>query len=115
MTDFRRDDRAAVADELSRARAEGRLTDAEYAERIRLVAAADSYAELTALTADLPREGLPATPVRRSKKKRFAVYLVVTSVNFLVWGILSLSLGDVLHPWWVWVAVFWGLLVLIAP
>ncbi len=115
MTDFQANDRALVADELARARAEGRLTEAEYEQRIGLVASAGNYADLAALTADLPREQAPAPRPARSKKRRYVLYLVVTGLNFLVWGILSLSLDFVLHPWWIWVALFWGLLVLIAP
>ncbi|CCH35131.1 DUF1707 domain-containing protein [Actinosynnema sp. NPDC047251] len=114
MTDFQRNDRALIARELAQARADGRLTEAEYEQRIHLVAAADSYAELAALTADLPQDAAPAPPARRSKRRMYALFLTVLSVNFLVWAIISLSLGEALHPWWVWL-LFWGLLLLVLP
>ncbi|MEU4802139.1 DUF1707 domain-containing protein [Actinosynnema sp. NPDC023587] len=114
MTDFQRDDRARTARELARARADGRLTEVEYEQRIHLVASADSYAELAALTADLPGDDVPAGPERRSKRRMYALFLAVFSVNFLVWAIISASLGEALHPWWVWL-LFWGILLIVIP
>ncbi|MEV0678518.1 DUF1707 domain-containing protein [Actinosynnema sp. NPDC050436] len=114
MTDFQRNDRTLTARELTRARAEGRLTEAEYEQRIHLVASADSYAELAALTADLPRDDVPDAPPRRSKRKRYALFLAVFSLNVLVWAILSTALGTALHPWWAWL-LLWGLLLVVLP
>jgi len=114
VNDFRRADRAAVADELARARAAGRLTEAEYGERVRRVAAADSYAELVALTGDLPPDA-PRPPARRSRGKWVVLHLAVTAVNLVAWGALCLVLDEPVHPWWVWIALLGGLLVLLAP
>lgn len=108
------DDRAAVIEELSRAHAEGRLTLAEFDERTRAVYEARTYAELSALTADLPRD-VPA-PVRRRSgtfaKVMASAWFAASSINFLIWGIISLSLGEALYPWWIWVAGPWGLVLL---
>lgn len=110
-------DRAMVAEELSRAHAEGRLTLAEFNERTRAVYEARTYAELSALTADLPRDGLRAhPPVRRrastAAKVMTGAWLAASSVNFLIWGIISLSVDEALYPWWIWVAGPWGLVLL---
>ncbi|MER5263328.1 DUF1707 domain-containing protein [Actinosynnema sp. NPDC002837] len=110
-------DRATVAEELSRAHAEGRLTLAEFDERTRAVYQARTYAELGALTADLPRDALHAPqPVRgrsgTAAKVMTGAWFVASAVNFLIWGIISLSLGEALHPWWIWVAGPWGLVLL---
>lgn len=50
-------DREAVAGVLSSAFAEGRLTDAEHAERVRAAYGARALGELARLTADLPGPG----------------------------------------------------------
>ncbi|MFJ6671062.1 DUF1707 domain-containing protein [Actinosynnema sp. NPDC091369] len=108
-------DRAAVAEELARAHAEGRLTLAEFDERTRAVYRARTYAELTSLTADLPPVATP--PVKRRSnafsKVMTGAWFAASAINFLIWGIISLSLGEVLHPWWVWVAGPWGLVLLL--
>lgn len=113
-------DRAAVAQELLRAHAEGRLTLAEFDERTRAVYEARTYAELGALTADLPRDAPlpPARPRAGTRGSAFArvmtsAWFAASAINFLVWGIISLSLGEVLHPWWIWVAGPWGLVLLL--
>ncbi|MBW4715983.1 DUF1707 SHOCT-like domain-containing protein [Saccharothrix obliqua] len=69
MSDFRGNDRAVVASALARARAEGRLTDAEYEERLNSVNAAETYAALVALTGDLPADG-HAPPTARAAPRR---------------------------------------------
>jgi hypothetical protein len=107
-------DRSAVAEELSRAHAEGRLTSAEFDERTRAVYRARTYAELSALAGDLPRDAPP--PVRRrsgrAAKLVTGAWIAASSVNFLIWGIISLSLGEALYPWWIWVVGPWGLVLL---
>ena len=110
-------DRAAVAEELSRAHSEGRLTRSEFDERTRAVHQARTYAELTALTADLPWEAPPPERSRRRRPGKLAklatgAWFVASTLNFLIWGIISLSLGEALYPWWIWVAGPWGLVLL---
>ncbi|MCC8244469.1 DUF1707 SHOCT-like domain-containing protein [Saccharothrix luteola] len=117
-------DRAAVAEELSRAHAEGRLTLAEFDERTRAAYQARTYADLAPLTADLPRDALhaphappPSPPPARSRtgtaaKVMSGAWFAASSVNFLIWGVISLSVGEALHPWWIWVAGPWGLVLL---
>ncbi|XVS63930.1 DUF1707 SHOCT-like domain-containing protein [Actinosynnema sp. CA-299493] len=138
-------DRAATVEVLTRAHAEGRLTSAELDERTRAVYEAGTYAQLGALTADLPRESrgpdrsrssyqaptrqasfyrtstgqVPsygAAPVRRrwstAAKVVAGAWLFASSVNFLIWGIISLSLGEAVYPWWIWVTGPWGLVLL---
>jgi hypothetical protein len=112
-------DRAAVAEVLSRAHAEGRLTLAEFDERTRAAYQARTYAELGRLTADLPRDALhaPPPPPGRSRTGTAAkvvsgAWFAASAVNFLIWGIISLSLGEALYPWWIWVAGPWGLVLL---
>lgn len=122
-------DRAAVAEELLRAHTEGRLTLTEFDERARAVHEARTYADLAALTADLPT-GLdaptgtptstpaatlssPAPRTRTVAKGLTNAWVAASTVNFLVWGVLSLVLGEVLYPWWLWVAVPWGALLLL--
>ena len=55
-------DRAAVAATLGRAMTDGRLSIAEYDERLAAAYASRAYGELAALTADLPSAGVPAPP-----------------------------------------------------
>jgi hypothetical protein len=60
-------DRERAVDVLKAAFAEGRLDQAEYADRVGLVYSSRTYAELAALTADLPIGPLgtmPSVPVR---------------------------------------------------
>jgi hypothetical protein len=52
-------DRDRIADRLREALAEGRLTPQEHAERIDLVYAARTYADLTPIVSDLPSGGAP--------------------------------------------------------
>ncbi|HEU4346658.1 MAG TPA: hypothetical protein VFR35_02600, partial [Actinoplanes sp.] len=33
------------------------------------------------------------------------IWLSAALVNLLIWGMLVLTLGHWLHPWWLWVAV----------
>ncbi|MFE2754387.1 DUF1707 domain-containing protein [Actinosynnema sp. NPDC059335] len=138
-------DRAAVAAELIRAHTEGRLTLTEFDERTRAVHEARTYADLAALTADLPIDPVTPTapptatappttvtpttatpttatpttatpadprPSRTVAKGLTTAWVAASTVNFLVWGVLSLVLGEVLYPWWLWVAVPWGALLL---
>ncbi|PSL54776.1 uncharacterized protein DUF1707 [Saccharothrix carnea] len=110
------DDRNAVVEELTRAHTEGRLTLTEFDERTRAAHEARTYAELSALTADLPPDAPAPVPQRPNAVVRAmtGAWLAASAVNVLVWGVISLSLGEVLYPWWIWVAGPWGLALLVA-
>ncbi len=125
-------DRAAVAAALGEHMAAGRLTLAEYDERVARAYAAKTYGELAELTTDLPvlpgrRTGsspAPAQPVRakgpapvpagRSPRHPgsgadawrawFATALVVTTI----WLLASLGSGEFSYFWPVWVIGPWG-------
>lgn len=112
-------DRESVAEQLRSAHAEGRLDLGEYDERVRQAWAARTYGELKVLTDDLPRAAA-APPHRRSQQEHrrsrrrgvASVWLSVSVLNLLIWGILSLATLSWIYPWWIWVAGSWGALLL---
>lgn len=110
-------DRNRVAEVLREAHAEGRLTLTEFDERTALAYAARTYADLAALTADLPAPGARAevTSVLRQAHRphpRVAAWVLVNTICLLVWGISCVAAGQWLYPWWIWVAGPWGLVML---
>jgi hypothetical protein len=107
-------DRERVAARLWQAHAEGRLTLAEYDERVRAAHGAVVESDLPPLTADLPVEA-PARPggtVRpgapRRRRAAVEVWAVVSVINLVIWVVVSVGTGGVVAPWWVWVAGPWG-------
>ena len=120
-------DRDAVATRLRDAHAEGRLTPEEFDQRLDATFAARTVGDLAELTADLP----VAAPVRartgdepdagRSVAPRDApgghrvawgAWLTAVLVNLAVWAAVSVSAGDPVYFWPVWVAAPWGALLL---
>lgn len=128
-------DRDRVAASLREHCAVGRLTTDELRERIESVYAARTLGELAELTADLPEEDFdsPAYPVpagqrydRSLTKDRergvvggrvgalaWSGWATVSGINFVVWLALALA-GNVVYPWWLWVAGPWGVALLAA-
>ncbi|MGH3937340.1 MAG: DUF1707 SHOCT-like domain-containing protein [Pseudonocardiaceae bacterium] len=112
-------DRERVAEQLRLAHAEGRLDLAEYDERVRQAWAARTYGELKILISDLPQAA--ATPVggspdvhhRSHWRGRAPVWLSVSLINLLIWGIVSLATLSWIYPWWIWVAGPWGAVLLV--
>ena len=120
-------DRTAVATALGRHMADGRLTVEEYEERVARAYAARTYAELAELTADLPSSGVtrPATrpgstpaarcdPARRrgSYRGAWASWARVALIVTAIWLFTSLSSGQVLFFWPMWVVGPWGFVLL---
>ncbi len=132
-------DREKVIERLREAHGEGRLDLAEFDERAGAAWAARTYGELAPLTADLPGAtvALPAepaprpaagsqTPGRQPAEPRpserrgpdrpgraaVATWLTVSLINFVIWGVISLSTLDWIYPWWIWVAGPWGAVLL---
>jgi len=120
-------DRAAVATVLGRHMAEGRLTVAEYDERVARAYAARTYGDLAALTADLPstdaaHSAAPvarehATPVhgptaQRRSAAAWASWRRTAIIVVSIWAITSLAAMQVTYFWPIWVVGPWGAVLL---
>ena len=129
-------DRERVAARLASAHGEGRLTLAEYDERVRAAHGARVTSDLTPLTADLPdpdrthpgaaadrtdpavtgsypshADGYEPVTRRPGLRAAVAVWAFVSVLNVVIWLAVSLGTGDVVYPWWIWVAGPWGLVL----
>jgi hypothetical protein len=113
-------DRHKIADQIKAALDEGRLSLAEYDDRVRQAYAARTYAELLILVADLPKPGLSAAEVtaRRAAEKRRAarrmpmallvlwtIWGAVAAVNLMVWFLVAVTVSGDVYPWPVWLLV----------
>ncbi|QXG74357.1 DUF1707 domain-containing protein [Modestobacter sp. L9-4] len=127
-------DRAGVADRLGAAMSAGRLTVAEYDERLTRVYAARTYGELAELTTDLPQTPqTPApSPVQLTKpaaepadsscaawghpgaslRAAWGSWLATAVLVVGIWLATSLGAGELLYPWPVWVIGPWGAVLL---
>jgi Domain of unknown function (DUF1707) len=106
-------ERGAVQDRLRRAHDIGQLDLGEFDERVKSVWAARTRGELDRVTADLPAP--PPEPGRRSvfsdtgggvtMRVLTIIWGSLAAVNFTVWGLIAVSTGSFVYPWWLWVAV----------
>jgi hypothetical protein len=106
-------ERSAVQERLRRAHEIGQLDLGEFDDRVRSVWSARTRGELAHVTADLPAP--PPEPARGrvfsdtgggiAMRVLTIVWSSLAAVNFVVWGLLGVTTGHFLHPWWVWVAV----------
>jgi hypothetical protein len=124
-------DRQQVADRLRTALDEGRLSLAEFDERVRQAYAARTYGDLDALLADLPGVAvfMPRQPalalagggyvaehtlVRYEDVERqwlthlWRPYVVVSTICLLLWSVGASGSGDPLLLWPLWVMVPWA-------
>ncbi|MGY1640315.1 DUF1707 domain-containing protein [Geodermatophilus sp. SYSU D00703] len=132
-------DRAAVADQLGEHMSAGRLTVAEYDERLARTYAARTYGELAEITADLPRPK-PVPPVQPAaaapaghvgatgicgagaawggwaggagRRAAWASWLGTAVIVLTIWLVTSIAAGDLLYPWPLWVIGPWGAVLL---
>jgi hypothetical protein len=123
-------DRAAVATQLGEQMSAGRLTVAEYDERLARAYAARTYGELEALTADLPRPaaqspasapaaygsvhgatacGWSGGPSREVAWRNWAVVAVIV---LSVWTATVIGSGELRYFWPIWVIGPWGAVLL---
>ena len=123
-------DRAALATVLGRHMAEGRLTVAEYDDRVARAYAARTYGDLAELTADLPATdvGRSAGPVSRSHPApgqpcrpmardgdagaAWASWRRTAIIVLSIWAITTLFAGGSLYFWPIWVIGPWGAVLL---
>jgi hypothetical protein len=118
-----------VVAQLNAAFSEGRLDVAELDERVAAAYAAKTLGELVPLTVDLPvgqQKGRSAAPARREDRApvpaeapspavRWAPVtgaLGLFLVNVLIWGVISVSTGNMIYFWPIWTAIPFALAVI---
>jgi hypothetical protein len=120
-------DRTAVATVLGRHMADGRLTVAEYDERVARAYAAQTYGDLTELTADLPgvTRDRSTEPVRqehtgpvhacgpmasrgRDPRSDWAAWRRTAIIVLSIWAISSIVAAQFIYFWPIWVVGPWG-------
>lgn len=129
-------DRAAVAEALGQHMSEGRLTVAEFDERLGRVYAAKTYGELDELTADLPQLARPSpVPVAEAapaaacgptggcgagqwaggwdQSQSWRAWLTTSLIVLTVWAVTSLASWQLVYFWPVWVIGPWGAVLLV--
>jgi Domain of unknown function (DUF1707) len=106
-------ERGVVQDRLRQAHDTGQLDLGEFDDRVRSVWAARTRGELERVTADLPAPPPPPgrRPVFSDTDGGVAMWVLtivwasLAAVNFAVWGLIAVSTGNFIHPWWLWVTV----------
>ncbi len=127
-------DRAAVAEVLGAHMSAGRLTVAEFDERLSRAYAAKTYGELDELTADLPPLGKSAvTPVPAPRQESHPApaacgdsnpwaggwdhnswrsWLTTSLIVVTIWAATSLASWEFHYFWPIWVIGPWGAVLL---
>jgi Domain of unknown function (DUF1707) len=126
-------DRAAVAASLGEHMAAGRITLAEYDERVARAYAARTFGDLAELTADLPGGTVPwPTPAAPAAAPRPAPVSLcgagyrrhggrnsswqswrsISLIVLAIWLVTSIGSGALLPFWPMWVIVPWGVMLL---
>lgn len=121
-------DRDRVADQLREHFAAGRLTHDELQERLEKTYTARTFGDLDPILADLPKLSSkpvrsPATPAgarapaRRSSQEKallavWSAWVAAVSINIVIWVLVSISAGELIYFWPMWVAGPWGAVLL---
>jgi hypothetical protein len=118
-------DRDRVAASLRDHVAEGRLTVDEFNERLEQVYQSRTYGELATLTSDLPEMDLNRLPAVSQQSKPAAApepgqhvnpwvpWAIASGVNWMIWLIVTVTSGELLYPWPLWVMGPWGVVLLV--
>ncbi len=106
-------ERATVQERLRRAVGDGQLDLHEFDARVQSVWAARTRGELARITRDLPEPPPPPPPHGRvfsstaggtTMRILTIVWASVVAINLVVWGLVSVTAGEFVYPWWLWVA-----------
>ncbi|MFI6998792.1 DUF1707 domain-containing protein [Nocardia sp. NPDC050175] len=105
-------DREKIVEQLRHAMNEGRLTLHEYDDRLQQVYSAKTYGELTPVLADLPAQRDSRAPVSKRVPQWVVImwtpWVFVNMLTLLIW--VATGAG---YFWPFWVAVPWGMALLI--
>jgi hypothetical protein len=119
-------DRDRVAAILREHTAQGRITMEEFNERLEQLYESKTYGQLAKLTADLPDvdlRHLPAkvapAPAPRSgshpgMRAAWGAWAAASGINWVIWLIVSVTSGDLIYPWPLWVMGPWGVILLMS-
>ena len=101
-------ERTHVQERLRRAHDIGQLDLTDFDTRVRAAWSARTRGELARVTADLPAP--PPEPGRRgvfaptgggmAMKVPTIIWLSIAVANLTVWGVLVLTTGEAIYPWW---------------
>ena len=102
-------ERDRVIDQLADDHAAGRLTLAEFEDRMATAQTARTGADLAVLTADLPAPSAPRSPARPVSRRlaldpAVRTYLAVMALLWLIWLLAGAG-----YPWPVWPMLGWGI------
>lgn len=108
-------DREAVAERLRTAQDEGRLTLAEYDERLRAAYASVTFNELKPLTADLPKTKSAEkkrVELKKSRRhqmaKEWSGFANIAVLMIGIWLVTSIAAGAPVFFWPIFPLGFWG-------
>ncbi|UBU14352.1 DUF1707 SHOCT-like domain-containing protein [Nonomuraea gerenzanensis] len=120
-------DRDRVAAILREHTAQGRITMDEFNERLENLYQSKTYGELAKLTSDLPDVDLRHLPVKATAaptpqhqnmhpgmKAAWSAWAVASGINWVIWLIVSITAGDLIYPWPLWVMGPWGVILLVS-
>jgi hypothetical protein len=90
----------------------GRLTLAEFEERVAGVTSARTLADLDQVLVDLPVAPSPRpTAPTGHRDERWRPWLMTAAICLVIWAVSSVLAGRVTHFWPFWVIVPWGIVI----
>lgn len=111
-------DREKVLERLRQAHLEGRLDVDEFDQRITATLAAKTYRDLAALTEDLPEPPAAAQLAALAEdggdfRSGVAAWAAASVTTAAIWAVICVASGSWIHPWFLWVAGPWGVVLLV--
>lgn len=113
-------DRQAVEGRLRAAHDSGFITLAEFDERLGAVYRCKTRGDLAKVLMDLPAETLKPSapgPVRprarnpRAMRVLTTIWLAISLVNVVIWGLVCITSFELVYPWWLWVVAPTGVVL----